>query len=862
MMRTASCCLASALLLLPGLLRAEHLTLRLDRPVRAADLAELERSGLEVLGRAGGVFVLRGERSAGDTVCGARLEALDPRARIEPALRDLDSLELAPLAPLRLRAVSYRSAPAHGLAARLRDLVRPGGRLLLAEDASGRAQLWLDILARDAPEALARLGASRDIAWVERSWPLGYCNEKSSWLMQSGDEQLGHSIWARGLTGTGQVVGVADSGLDADACQFRRGATRDAVTEAVFEPQPPLAACSRPDNKVITYYVLDRADPYDHRSSGFHGTHTTGTLAGDDYAHLATETDPGHDLNDGMAPGAQIVFQDVGDDDGSLAGLDSAPIFDLLKQAYDTGARVHSNSYGRVEVVNYYEADSAAIDEAAWEMNDLLVVFSAGNSGEREKPGTLTGIGATAKNTLVVGASGPVELDFFGTLFELADDLLFFSSQGPTDDGRLKPDIVAVGMVFSADADRDTMIDLGCCDIDGNTRYNSNPDDDNCNVDQDWPTPGTSFSAPMCAGAAALVRQYFTDGFWWRGEREAGRGFNPTSALVKACLLNGATPLGGIVWLHNTELVPPPSPAQGWGRVKLADSLSFPGDARQVLVLDDVPNPAPGNPMLSPEAALHPWPGETQPLATGDQQTYRLPFVGPGSLLKVHLVWADPAAEPGADPALVNDLDLEVLAPDGRRWAGNCGRDEQGLTQPVEGEVKDALDNVEGLAIELDAPCALEVRVRAASTPGNGRQGSQAQGFALLASARFLPPSPSAIEPASLPPGELAEGVTVHGDFFADIDAYELDLGEGIELEGVERIDDQTLRIASVRVAADASCGPRDVRVTLLRKLDGTGQGLLQVECPSSGCGCAAGRGSGAALLALSLLGLACRRKG
>jgi hypothetical protein len=50
-------------------------------------------------------------------------------------------------------------------------------------------------------------------------------------------------------------------------------------------------------------------------------------------------------------------------------------------------------------------------------------------------------------------------------------------------------------------------------------------------------------AAPVCAGAAALVRQYFMNGYYARGMRNASAGFAPSGALIKAMLINSAKPL-------------------------------------------------------------------------------------------------------------------------------------------------------------------------------------------------------------------------------------------------------------------------------------------------------------------------------
>jgi Subtilase family len=50
---------------------------------------------------------------------------------------------------------------------------------------------------------------------------------------------------------------------------------------------------------------------------------------------------------------------------------------------------------------------------------------------------------------------------------------------------------------------------------------------------------GTSMAAPVTAGSAAMVRQYFEEGWHITGQRDTSQGFKPRASLVKAVLLNG-----------------------------------------------------------------------------------------------------------------------------------------------------------------------------------------------------------------------------------------------------------------------------------------------------------------------------------
>ena len=126
-----------------------------------------------------------------------------------------------------------------------------------------------------------------------------------------------------------------------------------------------------------------------------------------------------------------------------------------------------------------------------------MVIFQGnGNSGPEE--GTIYEP-ATAKNCISVGASDK-------GLNPKTSGLPDFTSRGPTSDGRIKPDIITPGAFISTSfSDRDI------------NSYNCNK----------LITRGTSFATPIAAGLAALVRQYYTDGYYPTGKKNPDNAFNP-----------------------------------------------------------------------------------------------------------------------------------------------------------------------------------------------------------------------------------------------------------------------------------------------------------------------------------------------
>jgi len=190
-------------------------------------------------------------------------------------------------------------------------------------------------------------------------------------------------LWRRGLTGAGHVVGIADSGMDFDSCYFRHSVSDSAV---------PINACDLTRRKVACYFVLPWATAGDDLGNEGHGTHTSGSLAG---LHIRTsETgDPswenllgGRLVQNGHAPGAKIVFHDIGSKDGFIISPVDLSAPSVLSEAYELGgARIHSNSWGCAEGngvdCNGYDISTRSVDRFMWSNLDFLVVFAAGNYG-------------------------------------------------------------------------------------------------------------------------------------------------------------------------------------------------------------------------------------------------------------------------------------------------------------------------------------------------------------------------------------------------------------------------------------------------------------------------------------------------
>jgi len=128
---------------------------------------------------------------------------------------------------------------------------------------------------------------------------------------------------------------------------------------------------------------------------------------------------------------------------------------------------------------------------------------------------------------------------------------------------------------------------------------------------------------------------------------------SPKPSLIKALLINGAvdlSPAGGCDYTFDTNQG---SIAEGWGRVNAKNSLYGPGGS-----------PATRNIEFENEVTAN-------AVATGGVYT-RTFSANAGTPAKVTLAWTDyPAAAGAVSPLVVNDLDLEVVDPNGVTYLGN-----------------------------------------------------------------------------------------------------------------------------------------------------------------------------------------------
>jgi len=351
-----------------------------------------------------------------------------------------------------------------------------------------------------------------------------------------------------------------------------------------------------------------------------------------------------------------------------------------------------SNSWGHFAFMGYggYDSYSAESDQASVDYPNLLPLWAAGNSNNGVQEKSLSAE-AQSKNGLTVGAI------FHQDTADMSDDEWrndgagMTPSQGPTADGRQKPDVVGpFDWIY-------------CTDVTGSGGYTSS--------DYYSDFGGTSGATPVVAGIAGQTYEMYIENHFGNNPD----GVIPSAPMVKAILIANA---------HQYPLADANRNQQGWGSA----------DAEHIYDLG---------------ATYH---ALEDGVSVSAGSSWSTTFSSDGSMpLKITVAWNDPPASEstGDARALKNNLDLKVTGPSGTVWYGNNGLYNSLWSASGTGtnywtlnnDYRDDLNNVENVFIETPAAGSYTVEVF-------GRSGDMldaSQTFALAAagaqSTQYAPPS-------------------------------------------------------------------------------------------------------------------------
>ena len=500
------------------------------------------------------------------------------------------------------------------------------------------------------------------VLWMNYSSPEPAFDDEVAAQIVAGNQALGapfpgYNAWltASGFNGAGVTAALVDTGMD----------TNNSAT-AHQDIRGRIAA-------FVAYAGAPATD------TNGHGTHVGGVIAGN--GALGTLDPNGFLFGLGVAPGAQLVVQNA------LSGTAWPPAGGWSQLSQDSvvnGAIASNNSWttGGGAGVGY-TGPAATHDRMVRDADfttpgvaePLIMVFSAGNSG----PGASTMTEPKeAKNLISVGASENFRNDAWVAAAQAAlvaaglnanacgnpiniNNIAGFSSRGPAMDGRILPTVTAPGTyIASLRSATGTYAGIPTvCDgiIDPNYVWMS----------------GTSQAVPQVTGGIAVITQ------WWRA---FNGGANPSPAMAKALLVNGAVDMGAANIPNGNE---------GWGRMDL----------------NNVINPA-APVIYSDQATAFGASGQNWSLSVGPAD--------PTLPLKITVAWSDApgAGSGGTTGGWVNDLDLTAVQ-GATTFRGNVFA----AGQSAPGGLADRINNVENIFIQNPAG-VYNVAVNAFNVAGDG----------------------------------------------------------------------------------------------------------------------------------------------
>lgn len=462
------------------------------------------------------------------------------------------------------------------------------------------------------------------------------------------------------------ILDITDDGIG-------NGVAADAGGDVTLRQQGKAAKPSR-----LAYIANCTSAPTGGGPDG-HG-HLNVSIAGgyDDRSGAPFRDEKGYQRGLGINPYGRFagtrVFDEEFNTDG-CGGTDSS----LIRETYNRGARMISNSWGCRSCAGVYDAASQAYDAGVRDADpgasgnqEVTILFSSGNYGpEYDTIGTP----GNGKNVITVGASEnvrPTWTDGCGIPPSGADsvpDIADFSSRGPAPGGRTKPDVVAPGTHVQGTASTDPEYNgFGVCD-----KYHPT------NQALFAASSGTSHSVPAVAGLATLAYGFLEQNY----EQTA-----PSPALIKAFIVANTMYLNG--YGSGGDL---PSQDQGFGLPDM--NAAFTNTPR--VIVDQ------------PEGKLFDQSGETWSLTVSAADRSKP--------VRIVMAFTDQPGAIGREPQ-VNDLNLKIEADGATYWGNQMKRQ---WSEP--NGTPDAVNTVEAVFLPSLDDSSIKIDVIAFNIAGDGVPG-------------------------------------------------------------------------------------------------------------------------------------------
>lgn len=260
--------------------------------------------------------------------------------------------------------------------------------------------------------------------------------------------------------------------------------------------------------------IIDNVDVDGGTGFSAHGTHVSGTIGARGVNPSAI----------GMATNVNIKSYNWNNDETEMVSAVNAAVDPIIISNHSYGTPIQPDSGPQLEawIMGAYTQGARNIDNIARNNPQYLIVSSAGNSGNTSYTGGLYNgydkltIDKNAKNNLVIANASPQLVPFTYELQSVS--INSSSSQGPTDDLRIKPDIAGDGTGLFSPVPTDS--------------YDT--------------YSGTSMSSPNVAGSLMLLQEYYNQ----------LNGAYMNSSTLKALVCHTAV---------DDYSVPGPDPKFGWG---------------------------------------------------------------------------------------------------------------------------------------------------------------------------------------------------------------------------------------------------------------------------------------------------------